>query len=372
MASSEGEESDSLAKKSNISEINSNLCSHCNRKVVGAMKCTKCSAVLHPSCWKTSNSKNTSSCYHVSVQIPDEISSGSIQLNKLEDDPVKQYLSIQVKLLSELLDEVRSKNLVLLENSELLSDKIKNLESEITRLKNGKQCSSCHSCQPSLSIKVTENKLPTEMVPTPCDDEVLPGKRKISRQTSTSSSSENANMRRQQLLNIPTPEQANINKDNGTNDNNTQEKNANDNSWTTVVNKRNNDKSNFVKTTKRPQSISKNISEKKSRTTTFCTGDVDPSSKIKGAVRKKWIYVGRIKGDDVHAEDIKQYISKLPNHDTIEVKKLPTRGTNSAFSIGIPDDVLLEKLQNPTFWPAGVTLREFNFSNFFRTQRIQQ
>lgn len=55
--------------------------------------------------------------------------------------------------------------------------------------------------------------------------------------------------------------------------------------------------------------------------------------------------------------------STLP--DNFEIKKLPTKGVNSAFSVGVLSDQLFTKLSE--YWPEGVLLREFIFRNFFRS-----
>lgn len=115
---------------------------------------------------------------------------------------------------------------------------------------------------------------------------------------------------------------------------------------------------------------------KRPTTTLFCTGikESNASQKIKGAQRKKWLYVGRISGKDTTEGDLKEYLlSVLPNV-SLEVKKLQTKGNNSAFSVGVTSNETFDQLCKPEIWPGGVVVREFNFKNFFppRTRSIPQ
>ncbi|KAL3265214.1 hypothetical protein HHI36_009428 [Cryptolaemus montrouzieri] len=95
------------------------------------------------------------------------------------------------------------------------------------------------------------------------------------------------------------------------------------------------------------------------------TGNNPSKPTLKGAIRKKWLYVWRIVGNSVTENDIKDFLPDLEHHNTIEVKKFDSKGHNSDFSIGIPTETLYEKVNDPNFWPSGVVLREFNFRNFF-------
>lgn len=97
----------------------------------------------------------------------------------------------------------------------------------------------------------------------------------------------------------------------------------------------------------------------------ICTGQVN-NEKIHGAVKKKWLYVGRIAGTEVTETDLKEFIFATVKEESITIKKLPTKGSNSSFSVGTQSDEVHQQLQNPSFWPAGVTIREFNFRNFFQ------
>jgi hypothetical protein len=69
----------------------------------------------------------------------------------------------------------------------------------------------------------------------------------------------------------------------------------------------------------------------------YGTGKAAPkSSTILGPLRRKWLYVGRIIGNEVSENDVKDYLQNIDCHDEIIIKKLTTKGHNSAFSIGVP------------------------------------
>lgn len=105
----------------------------------------------------------------------------------------------------------------------------------------------------------------------------------------------------------------------------------------------------------------------------MCTGSrqVTTESKVKGALRRKWLYVGRIYGPNVTENDIKEFLQDSTGTDDFDVKKLPTKGNNSSFSIGVHSDEMFLKLFKSESWPSGVILREFNFRNFFRKDPVQ-
>lgn len=354
MISNVDEKNEPNEKEVNLTETTVNLCYGCGRKVVDAMKCVKCQEIFHPSCWNTSKLKKSATCEHVEVLSPEEKSISTVPETI---DHEKEYLKMQVKLLNQLLDEVRSKNEILLCNNQLLIEKIKDLQNKKPSIKNGKQ----HS---SLSVNIlpspTGNILPTTPSVT---IESATNRNETSTVVSPRLGSSNPiDMRgkEQPLLSNVNNDRQEINIANTTKEN----------SWTTVVRKRSSDKK-MVKTGNNiPVTTSNNSQPKKSRVGTLCTGISSTDAKIKGAIRRKWLYVGKVAGKDVAEADIKHFLSNLNGHELVEVKKLPTRGTNSAFSIGIPSDELFQTLNNSSFWPAGVVLRDFNFINFFRKRPI--
>ncbi|XP_044749360.1 uncharacterized protein LOC123310057 [Coccinella septempunctata] len=91
----------------------------------------------------------------------------------------------------------------------------------------------------------------------------------------------------------------------------------------------------------------------------------DKQTTISGATKKKWLYVGRIAGGDVTEEEIENFLKNTDGLGNIVVKKLDTKGSNSAFSVGLPSEEVYKTVYSKEFWPAGVILREFSFKNFF-------
>lgn len=115
----------------------------------------------------------------------------------------------------------------------------------------------------------------------------------------------------------------------------------------------------------------KNKSRPKSEV--ICTGSKKTTnSVIKGAAKRKWIYVGRIQGKDITEKQIKDYLGEIDGGEEVEVKKLKTQGTNSAFSVGVHTDELFKSICSPEIWPEGVIVREFSFRNFFQKHRTRE
>lgn len=110
--------------------------------------------------------------------------------------------------------------------------------------------------------------------------------------------------------------------------------------------------------------------------TKFAIGkNASKSGKVSGAVRRKWIYVGRIAGKEVAEADIQDYLSDLKGlekYEHIVVKKLNTLGSNSAFCIGLPTDELYNRVFSVDYWSEGVSLREYDLRSSFLTQRSQK
>jgi hypothetical protein len=104
-------------------------------------------------------------------------------------------------------------------------------------------------------------------------------------------------------------------------------------------------------------------------TVLYGTGKAAPkSSTILGPLRRKWLYVGRIIGNEVSENDVKDYLQNIDCHDEIIIKKLTTKGHNSAFSIGVPPKIFNDVF-NPDIWPDSVCLREFNVRSFLEKKR---
>lgn len=80
------------------------------------------------------------------------------------------------------------------------------------------------------------------------------------------------------------------------------------------------------------------------------------TAKFSGALKKKWLYVGRIAGKDVPVESIREYLTEINGYEEIEIKKLESKGKNSSFSIGVLSNEIFERLNSEDFWPNGVII----------------
>jgi hypothetical protein len=134
--------------------------------------------------------------------------------------------------------------------------------------------------------------------------------------------------------------------------------NHDDPKWETAKSRRRND-------------VNRNNQDTKNKKPTVLYGtgkSVPKSSTILGALHRKWLYVGRIIGNEVSENDVKDYLQNIDCHDEIIIKKLTTKGHNSAFSIGVPPKIFNDVF-NPDIWPDSVCLREFNVRSFLEKKR---
>jgi hypothetical protein len=122
---------------------------------------------------------------------------------------------------------------------------------------------------------------------------------------------------------------------------------------------------------RRRNAVNRNNQDTKNEkpTVLYGTGKAAPkSSIILGALLRKWLYIGRIIGNEVSENDVKDYLQNIDCHDEIIIKKLTTKGHNSAFSIGVPPKIFNDVF-NPDIWPDSVCLREFNVRSFLEKKR---
>ncbi|KAK9884375.1 hypothetical protein WA026_005325 [Henosepilachna vigintioctopunctata] len=68
----------------------------------------------------------------------------------------------------------------------------------------------------------------------------------------------------------------------------------------------------------------------------------------RGAIKKRWMYVGRVAENKVSESDILAYMDNIPNFETIDIKKLPTKGSNSAYWLSkeVKTEGPLEEIQD--------------------------
>lgn len=79
--------------------------------------------------------------------------------------------------------------------------------------------------------------------------------------------------------------------------------------------------------------------------------------KLVAAPRKIWLHVGRL-SKDCSKEDSIAYLEENTSEHNFDCEKLSTRGENNSFKVGSSFD-LLDKLNDPQFWPEGVQVRRF-------------
>lgn len=77
------------------------------------------------------------------------------------------------------------------------------------------------------------------------------------------------------------------------------------------------------------------IPRRKPRNSITYMGNNKNNEKIKETIKKKWLYVERIAGNDVKVSDVGTYLSDLPRFE----------------------DDLFERVNSPQFWSRGVILR---------------
>lgn len=302
-------------------------CYQCKRKVVDSVKCYKCFDVFHPKCMEKSANLKSSTCKHEEGNIYKLAK----EYSELQNE--KDIMNVEIHYLKQLLKEVQEKNRILMENNSLLMEKVK-IQGEIIDKKNfnsfvvkdvNKDKKITHNIEQKSQVAINEvcNMKPTYA------------------EKSTSRSLELLSSRPTLTAQKSTRER--VNEEITEHRDYTQQDN---NEW--------------VK-------ISRNKKKIKTKSNIICTGvNKTSNSLIKGAMKRKWIYVGRIQGKDTSEQSIKDYLCDIINNEEIEVKKLNTQGKNSAFSVGVHTEELFNSICSPDNWPEGVLVREFSFRNLFR------
>ncbi|KAL3266910.1 hypothetical protein HHI36_011060 [Cryptolaemus montrouzieri] len=101
------------------------LCNYCNRKVIDFVECFKCKEFFHPSCLIKEAGVKSSTCQH---EVKSANSGIQENTSPMDIEIENKFLKMQVEYLQALLSESQSKNLILIENNELLRDKLKKCE----------------------------------------------------------------------------------------------------------------------------------------------------------------------------------------------------------------------------------------------------
>jgi hypothetical protein len=85
----------------------------------------------------------------------------------------------------------------------------------------------------------------------------------------------------------------------------------------------------------------------------------NPDSQLQAAIRKAWIYVGRLH-TRTEQETVTKFLQTNGIEGDIECEDLPTKGKNKSFKIGI-DFRYIDSMQEPNFCPEGVIVQPFRF-----------
>lgn len=367
MADESDDVSDAGSQKQIYSEVNDENKNYaCCSKRCSVVLCTFCDKIMHKNCAKKMENVKFIDGFHVNC-----CQSYENVLKKPETRAViatdfvdRRLLETKIRFLVQLLESSNEKNEILKQNNSLLLQRICDLEEkQITNkgkniinqyappIDKHPQYNQSNHMKEISTIKIINGAdKPAYSV---TDD---PNARMISNNTSSTLSANNDLKRtneKSQLLKLHKVEQP-VNTESKIRGNAqelaTTATQQGEFQWNTVVKKK----------------------QRVPKISTICTGSkqVTSESKIKGAPRKKWLYVGRVYGSDVSEADIMDFLQESMGTIGCEVKKLPTKGNNSAFSVGVPSEDQFTELSKPESWPKGVILREFNFRNFFRKETL--
>ncbi|KAK9884544.1 hypothetical protein WA026_007386 [Henosepilachna vigintioctopunctata] len=270
------------------------------------------------------------------------------QVYELADDTLfqneqveNQFLIMKIKYLEELLLESQSKNKILIQNNELLLEKIQGYDKK-TQIDNNRGVSERDNI---LRVRRDKNSVSSRSASMSGPKNVKDMSQKPS-QTSLTTSEVEVQKHNYEDIEINTKRSKSLHH-----------MSISMNEMTSYVSDEQ------WKIVERPKKQIKKL---------ICTGlkKTDGTINFQGAQRKKWVYVGRIIEKEVSETTIESYIKGEVQGD-IEVKKLETKGQNSAFSVGFSSTKDYKRVCCPDFWPEGVVVREFSFRNFFSKTKIQ-
>ncbi|KAL3290263.1 hypothetical protein HHI36_023613 [Cryptolaemus montrouzieri] len=103
---------------------NAILCNYCNRKVIDFVEYFQCKEFFHHSCLIKEASMKSSTCQH---EVKSANSRNQGNTSPMDSEVENKFLEMQVEYLQALLSQVQSKNLILIENNELLRVNVANL-----------------------------------------------------------------------------------------------------------------------------------------------------------------------------------------------------------------------------------------------------
>ncbi|KAK9869168.1 hypothetical protein WA026_002917 [Henosepilachna vigintioctopunctata] len=343
MANNEDADDD---QSSNLYENNvkkEKVCAHCNKKVIDVVTCSKCKEIFHRSCLSQAANKKSSTCVHV-IDVMEQIRAKEDETLRTENN----LLKLKVKYLEEILFEVKSKNEVLMQNNSLLIEKVRGYELKKGDQNNHKKSENTNMNNSTDIKHRIGNKTQGQQVRNKEDTEIQECQKTMNTELSTHT---DVNVHRKwseilgSNLEINQNKQTVAEKETENGKNVHLEKNKDEN-W---------------------QLVNKNKRTYKNTRKIICTGSnkiVNP--KIVGVQKRKWVYVGKISGKATTEHDITHFMNQSEDIGDVHVKKLETKGNNSAFSVGVIGEEAYNKVCSNEFWPEGIIVREFNFRNFFQ------
>lgn len=97
---------------------------------------------------------------------------------------------------------------------------------------------------------------------------------------------------------------------------------------------------------------------------TIATGNQGKNIALRAADRKVWIHLSRF-NKNTNCDEILKYLKEeFPNQENFSCEQLTTLGDYASFKVGASYS-LLESLNNPALWPAGIAI-----NRFFQKRRI--
>lgn len=309
-------------------------CIQCRKKVVEPIKCYKCNEIFHPKCMEQAANQKSSNCRHEEANV----NKMAKEINELQTE--NKIMNIEITYLKQLLKETQEKNKILMENNSLLINKIKSQDEEI------ENPSQCRNVNKEEKNKGREQRVDNKQSKQGQNAETeLRADNKLTYAKVTDCRTLELPTIKGNVTNHPNSQ---IGYANAVRQNREQIQTQPDKEWTTIQYKKRN----------------------RTKSSVICTGTNRTNNTIiRGAAKRRWIYVGRIQGKDITEQQIEEYLGEINKNEKAEVKKLDTLGNNSAFSVGVYTDESYDSICKPEIWPEGVVVREFSFRNLFRKNR---
>ncbi|CAG9814741.1 unnamed protein product [Phaedon cochleariae] len=355
-------------------------CFHCNKKVENDSKCIKCKYSFHPACLRQAAAKKNAVCAHEvdgKLSVHNMVSSVPTPAKECQ---VCQAKETEIQLLNMLVEELRSKNRILEENSGLLKEIAELLKGNLDKYENqnekhatkkGKQSTDNPTTHTTIAkvnknsevsnnskvlvIKTpsTKTSLSELAVTVPNCSDMVPTEAKELNQIISEEEHDSTNNpnKKNKLGNTLSNLQQNM-MDNVINLNNdipqdeiiqaSGQAEQNGNEWTNVVGRR-------KKTIKKR--------DPKSRPPPIM-GSNDTTMGISAAQKYSWLFVSGLEGS-TQAQDVLNYLNTI-NKQNYVCEKLRTKNERyvSSFKIGVPA-ALKETIMDGKIWPNGVIINLF-------------